>query len=190
MTTPLLILKDETCRPVVGFEGRCVINERGHIWRIGPRGGWIRLRHHIVKGYRRVSLGGEQYSVHRLVAAAFIGPCPEGKEVNHIDGKKWNNHVSNLEYVTRKENIHHARRTGLQKYAHGRRHGTNTHPESYRGERNARATLTDEKVRQIRALAPTLKYRVIAEMFGTTTANVEEIVARRTWKHVKGVGHA
>ena len=42
--------------------------------------------------------------VHRLVAARYIGPCPEGMEVNHKDGNRENNHYLNLEYVTHAEN--------------------------------------------------------------------------------------
>lgn len=68
-------------------------------------------------GYLRVSLSidGKQknFAVHRLVAMAFI-PNPKNKsQVNHIDGDKLNNCVENLEWVSSKENMRHAFRTGL-----------------------------------------------------------------------------
>jgi len=59
-------------------------------------------------GYLQVSLSTagkhRQYSVHGLVAAAFLGLRPKGFQVNHKDENRTNNFVSNLEYVTPKQN--------------------------------------------------------------------------------------
>ena len=57
-----------------------------------------------------------QISVHRMVAITFI-PNPENKpEVNHKDGNKHNNDISNLEWVSKSENVIHA-------FKHGLKHG-------------------------------------------------------------------
>lgn len=70
------------------------------------RGGYCRVTLFILS--QRIDLG-----VHRLVANAFI-PNPENKpEVNHINGIKTCNWVGNLEWMTEKENVNHAIRTGL-----------------------------------------------------------------------------
>lgn len=58
--------------------------------------------------------------VHRLVAMSFDIPKPIGYEtdsliVNHIDGNKYNNHISNLEWITRSDNARHALLLGLRK---------------------------------------------------------------------------
>lgn len=56
-------------------------------------------------------------TIHELVLAAFVGSRPAGLDVNHINGVKTDNRLSNLEYVTRSENHKHAVRTGLNKQA-------------------------------------------------------------------------
>ena len=68
-------------------------------------------------GYRRIQIwkGNKCHfiSIHRVVAETFI-PNPENKPfINHINGKKDDNRVENLEWCTQKENIQHAFRTGL-----------------------------------------------------------------------------
>lgn len=69
-------------------------------------------------GYSVVSIHGDDrvrvVTVHTLVASAFLGPKPPGCEVNHRDGIKSNNALSNLEWVTRGTNISHSYRIGLR----------------------------------------------------------------------------
>ena len=53
--------------------------------------------------------------MHRLITSTFLPTTPERNWVNHIDGDKLNNYISNLEWVTPKENSTHAVETGLAK---------------------------------------------------------------------------
>ena len=70
------------------------------------------------RGYYQVNLFNNKVSntlrVHRLLMEAYY-PINEKLDVNHIDGNKLNNKLSNLEWVTRRENIKHAYRIGLSK---------------------------------------------------------------------------
>lgn len=67
-------------------------------------------------GYPTVALGrGNTRTVHSLVAEAFFGPCPIGKEIRHKDGVRTNPRWDNLEYGTRLENIEDAFRHGTRR---------------------------------------------------------------------------
>lgn len=69
--------------------------------------------HKQSNGYLNVCISGETIMIHRLVMEVFIGKCPNGLEVNHINGDKEDNHLYNLEYVTHGENIRHANKLKL-----------------------------------------------------------------------------
>jgi len=96
----------EQFRPINGYPYYAV-STWGNV--INTVTGCMLCQEETKKGYLRVKLsdGHGKYTnhkVHRLVAKAFI-PNPEGKpQVNHIDGNKKNNSVSNLEWVTNREN--------------------------------------------------------------------------------------
>lgn len=68
-------------------------------------------------GYLRIGIlvndKQKMHKIHRLVASAFIENIDNKPEVNHKDGNKTNNHIDNLEWVTRKENIQHGWDNGL-----------------------------------------------------------------------------
>jgi hypothetical protein len=66
-------------------------------------------------GYLNVGLHHKLYKVHRLIAMTFIENKEDKPQVNHIDGDKTNNNVSNLEWCTSSENTQHAFDTGLHK---------------------------------------------------------------------------
>ena len=105
-------------KPIAHFEGRYEISEDGHILNLANN---TLLKASVnPNGYLKVGLadgkgGHKQYSVHNLVARHYI-PNPYGfTQINHKDGNKCNNHVSNLEWCSSAYNIQHALVTGLRK---------------------------------------------------------------------------
>ena len=69
--------------------------------------------------YKRVDGKFINLEVHRLVVETFIGEIPKGMQVNHINGDRYDNRLTNLEVITPLENIQHAHKNGLIKYRKG-----------------------------------------------------------------------
>lgn len=122
------------------------------------------------QGYATVKLGkgGVKRSayIHRLVAQAFLGPCPMRHEVCHSDGDKTNNVTGNLYWGTRKQNIADNLRMGK-------------HPL---GEAHGMAKLTAEQVTAIRADAR--RADAIAKDYPVSAAMVRRIKRRKNWSHL------
>lgn len=127
------------------------------------------------KGYWNICLasaGGyrKRFYVHQIVWMFFMYSIPKGCELNHIDGDKGNNVLTNLELATHKENIAHAHRLGLI---------------NQKGEKNHRAILTDKLVLSIRReYGKGLRQVQIADKFKVSVKSVASVVHRHSWRHI------
>jgi hypothetical protein len=128
------------------------------------------------KGYRIYGIKDtknkrQAFKCHRLVALTFI-PNPENKpHVNHIDGDKLNNCVSNLEWCTPKENLYHARNIlGVN----------NSFPC---GAQHPNAKLDEQKVRAIRSVYKLgeTTFSKLAKKYGVSTLVINQVIHNRTW---------
>lgn len=101
--------------------------------------------------------------VHRLIALTFIPNPLSLPDVNHKDGNKQNNCVSNLEWVTRQENVKHAYSMGL---AH-----------TYKGENHINAKFTNEEVLKIKELYKCgISQQKIADFFNVSQPTIGRII--------------
>jgi hypothetical protein len=106
----------EMWTPIAGYKDLYEVSNCGRVRRIagghGTRAGRLAKLTTRRDGYQVVNLSRngkrKTFTVHRLVAAAFLDNCDGVSFVNHKDFDRANNHISNLEYVTPCGNIHHA----------------------------------------------------------------------------------
>ncbi len=171
----------EEWRPITGFPDY-EVSSLGRIKRIkdsknNRKAGFI-LKPHTDADYSRVYLfgpkGKKRLSIHLIVLNTFLGPSPPGYEANHKDGKKRNNLLNNLEWVTHPENINHSYALGLN--------------VGKKGETNSQAKLTEDEVGLIRKLVSEGKLfqKDIGTMFDITQSNVSCIKLGKSWGHIPG----
>lgn len=157
----------------VSRNGKYLVSDYGDIINIRTK---YELQHspckkhgyHLVGGH--VSHSGTPL-IHRIVYETFVGDIPEGLQINHLDGNKSNNHLSNLEVCTASENIKHAIRTGLLVPCKGEDIGT--------------SKVTTEEVKQMYELFK-IGYpnEHVGKIFGLHSRYVSLIRHGRRWGHL------
>ena len=108
----------------------------------------------------------KQHYIHRLVAETFIPNPNNYPEINHIDGDKRNNAVSNLEWCNRKMNVQHSYDTGLKP----------------KGEKHFKHKLTENQVAEIRAARGKISQRELANKYGVSQTLIYSIQTNKCWK--------
>lgn len=151
------------------------IKNKGTLTKIDSRGRFGKLKSKILKNRlseNKYLITFNNYLIHRLVAIYFIPNPLNLPEVNHKDGDKLNNHVSNLEWCTKSENIQHAFNTGLNKGAIG--------------ELSGNCKLTEKEVIKIRELYSLGTYNQyeLASQYNIKQQQVSRIVNNKRWKHL------
>lgn len=106
---------------------------------IGPRGNPLKLQT-SPNGYKHFEMSGKSTSAHRFIYQYFKGPIKEGLVIDHVNGDRSDNRISNLEAVTQKVNV----------------------------ERGKNQKLTQEQVLEIRDMLGTKTQRTIAKQFGVS----------------------
>lgn len=113
-------------------------------------------------------------SAHRLVYEAFVGPIPEGMQINHKNGVKDDNRVENLEIATPSENTRHAY------------HVLKIPPRinSMPGETNPKAKVGWEQVDRIRQMYASGEYsqQALGNQFGLSQSTVGRIISGVIWQ--------
>ncbi len=173
---------EEEWKDIVGFEGYYQISNLGRLKSLPKmyqgkyRGEYIMKLFNDKQGYLYTMLNitktrkRKHVLIHRLVAIAFIINNENKREVNHIDGVKNNNIVSNLEWNTRSENQVHAFKLGLDK------------PKI--GSLNGKSILTENNVEFIKENIKIISIKKLAEMFGVSKSTINNIKYKKSWLHI------
>ncbi len=167
----------EEFKDVVGYEDLFSISNTGKVY--SKRTNRILKTLFSKIGYEifTTKIGGRKginkcFKVHRLVAEAFLPNFENKRCVNHKDGIKTNNHISNLEWASYSENNKHAYTTGLK--------------VALKGENNANAVLTEQDVKFIKTLREVegIGKRKISTCLNLPLHAVSNVLRGNTWKHV------
>ena len=160
---------------IIPFEVNYEVSQNGEVRNATTK--HIKSLRKSERGYLRVTLypSGKTYSIHRLVAITWLDNNNKLPSVNHKDGNKLNNKVSNLEWCTPKENTRHAIdviKTMI--------------PVNWIWDKNPLVTLDYGLVYSIKyGVLNKLSAKTLAMMFGLREETFRKILRNETWDHVK-----
>lgn len=160
-----------------------LVDESGTVWSVKRGQGNRWSEPHIImqwqdkRGYRHVTLRPaglkKRFSVHVLVASAFIGDRPANTNIAHLDGNPSNNAVQNLAYVSQTENISH-------RWAHG---------TMIFGEKSHLSKVDDTTAMKIwEAINHGASNKEITQQFCVSKCYPSAMRAGRLRKHITGIG--
>lgn len=165
----------EVFKEIKGYEGYYEISNKGNVKSL--RSGSMMTQSKSIKGYLRVGLTKEKIqkhiSVHRLVAFAFINnEKPEiNNQVNHKNGIKHDNDVSNLEWCNNSFNQLHSLNVLNRRKA--------------KGEDVGGSILKEEQVKLIPTLLLSMTSLEISKEFNVSKTTITEITAGRSWGYLE-----
>jgi len=180
--------QEEIWKDIVGYEGFYLVSNLGNVKSIDRY-----VKHNYGDLSRRIQKGGNRnlifnsdkyycvtlskngkhktFTVHRLVAIAFLENPLNLAIVNHKDGIKTNNHYTNLEWCTTQQNTQHATENNLISF----------------GENHGMSKLTDMQVLEIREKYKPKgvysSYRLAVE-YNVSRVLINQVVRRKIWKRV------
>ena len=167
-------------KQIINYEGLYQIDELGNIYsepRNGTKGGlisWFKGQYYKVTLHKNNLHKG--FLLHKLLAIHFIPNPNNYNQVNHIDGNKYNNDLSNLEWCNNSMNQLHAYKTGLRNPLHG--------------SKNGNSKLKESDILEIRKIASESgRYygrKKLAEKYNVCESHIKDIVSKRrnNWKYV------
>jgi len=175
-----------------GYEGLYSIDIEGNIYSMPRKKGFIMSKllklkqSKDTKGYYKVTLClNEKHKtlrVHRLLMKAFV-PNPERNFfVNHKDGDKANNALSNLEWCTKSEDVQHAHDTGLNKSRFSQKQKNAVRNTGFKNR-----TISSSLAKKIKQKRKETGYggRKLSKIFETTKGIVDGIIYRDCYKEVE-----
>lgn len=180
----------EEWRPAPGYVGRYEVSNLGRvrsldaIVRFGstrrPVKGRVLSTRCLSNGYPSCNLFGRAVRVHRLVAEAFLGPSPMGREqVNHKDCDKKNSSAENLEWSSSLENMRHARDNG--RFDAGQHHPA--------GEEHRQSKLSAQMVYAILSLrSEGVSVAILSRAFCMSERQIGRISNKASWQKLSGAG--